>query len=300
LKSLSLNQDQLKSGRIASEARQMIISKNILGNTILEICEMVEKKVEQLGGEHAFPCNVSLNEAAAHYTAGLGEEGAIKESDLVKIDFGVHVNGYIADTAVTKSYNSEYESLIQATEESLNNAIGAVRNEVNAGMIGKTIFETAERWGFRPISNLTGHSIEQFQLHAGVSIPNVWIPGTQRLKTGSLYAIEPFLTMKDGAGEVVEGGEPRIYGLISRRMTGKKQLDCLIDHVWKTRKTLPFTPRWYLDIFNKNEIKEIIKDLIRMKIIKGYPVLVERKGRIVAQFEHTVMATDTGAVVITR
>ena len=101
----------------------------------------------------------------------------VTDGDLVTIDLGVHINGYIADTATTISYNSDYDVLNQAAKETLNAAIKKVKRDVSAGEIGRVISETAERWGFRPISNLTGHSTDQYTIHAGVSIPNVWVPG---------------------------------------------------------------------------------------------------------------------------
>ncbi|MFQ6134445.1 MAG: type II methionyl aminopeptidase [Nitrososphaerales archaeon] len=297
---MSVNPDQMKAGRIAAKTREMVENHNIVDHSILEICYLVEEKIRNLGGEPAFPCNVSINEVAAHCTAGLDDDDeTVSEGDMVKIDLGVHVNGYIADTATTVSYNPEYDTLTQAAEEALNAAIRTVRKDVSAGEIGRAISETAERWGFRPITNLTGHSTAQYRVHAGVSIPNVWMPGTPRLKVSSIYAIEPFLTLKDGAGSVVEGGEPRIFSLVSRKRTGKKPLDGLIEEIWRSRRTLPFTPRWYLHLFDKDDLKRIIDELVKRRILKGYPILVEKKGRHVSQFEHTVTPTETGVVVIT-
>lgn len=301
MKALSVNPDLMKAGRIAAKTREMVETHNIVGHSIVEICDLVEEKIRRLDGEPAFPCNVSINEVAAHCTAGLDDDDAetVDEGDIVKIDLGVHINGHIADTATTVSYNPEYDTLTQAAEEALKAAIRTVRKDVSAGEIGRAISETAERWGFRPITNLTGHSTAQYQIHAGVSIPNVWMRGTPRLKASSIYAIEPFLTLKDGAGSVGEGGDPRIFSLISRKKTGKQHLDGLIEEIWSSRKTLPFTPRWYLHLFDKDEMKRVIDDLVSRRIMKGYPILVERKGTYVSQFEHTVMPTETGVVVIT-
>lgn len=290
----------MKAGQIAAKTREMIKKYNLINHSIVEICDIVEKKIQDLGGQLAFPCNVSINEVVAHCTAGLDDnDETVKDGDLVTIDLGVHINGYIADTATTISYNSDYDDLNKAAEESLKAAIRVVKKDVYAGEIGRAISETAKRWGFRPITNLTGHSIGQYVIHAGVSIPNIWMYGTPRLQIGTSYAIEPFLTLLDGAGSVVEGGEPRIFALISRKKTGKMSLDLLIDKIWNERRTLPFAPRWYLSLFDKNELKNIIYELVKRKILRGYSILVEKKGKYVSQFEHTVTPTDTGAIVIT-
>jgi len=296
---LQIPLELVKAGRVAAEIRKMVANLNLIGRSIGEICDIVEGGIRRMGCEPAFPCNVSINEVAAHCTASLDEDEFIKEGDVVKVDLGAHVNGYIADTATTVSYSPEYDTLVHAAEEALNEALKTVREGVSAGDVGRTVSEAAKKWGFKPISNLTGHSMEQYQIHAGVSIPNVWLPGTQRLKAGCIYAIEPFLTLQDGAGSVVDGGAPRIYVLLSRRKTGDRRLDGFAEEIWLTRKTLPFTPRWFLDRYGERELKLLIDGLLRRRVLKGYPVLVERTGRPVAQFEHTIYLTEGGVVVVT-
>lgn len=298
---MSINPDLVKAGRITSETREMIAGSDIVGRTFTEICDTVENNIRRLGAEPSFPCNVSINEVAAHCTAPYddSEDTVISEGDLVTIDLGAHINGYLTDTATTVSANPDYDSIIQATKDTLDAALRIVKAGIPAGDIGRIISESAEHWGFRPITNLTGHSMEQYQVHSGTSIPNTWTPGLPRLKANTIYAVEPFLTFSDGSGLVVEGGAPRIFGLVSRRVTGKKKLDELVEEVWRTRRTLPFTPRWYSHLFDKGEMKDVIKDLVKRGVVRGYPILVERTGRPVAQFEHTFAPTETGAVVIT-
>jgi methionyl aminopeptidase len=299
--SLSTNPDLLKAGRIAAETRKMIATTNLVGRTITEICDIVENNIRRLGAEPSFPCNVSINEVTAHCTAPYddSEDIVITEGDLVTIDLGAHINGYLSDTATTVSSDPAYDLLIQATKDALDAALQIVKIGVPVGDLGRIISESAAQWGFRPITNLTGHSMERYQVHSGTSIPNTWTAGLPRLKANTLYAVEPFLTFSDGAGLVVDGGAPRIFGLVSRKVTGKKNIDKLVDEVWRTRKTLPFTPRWYSQLFDKNEITSVINELVKRSIIRGYPILVERTSRPVAQFEHTFIPTETSALVTT-
>ena len=168
------------------------------------------------------------------------------------------------------------------------------------GYIGKVIEDTAKRWGFKTISNLSGHSIDRYQVHAGVSIPNVWSPASQSLKEGMVYAIEPFLTSQSGAGYVIDGRAKTIYMLVTRKRTGDKKMDSFVDMIWETRRTLPFTPRWYLDDFSKKDLRTILDGLVKRKILRLYPDLVEASGACVAQFEHTITPTVNGAVVLTE
>lgn len=297
---ISIPEEYIKAGMITGEVREYIRKKSLVGISLLEICNEVEGMFRKKGSEPAFPCCTSVNNTAAHYSAILDEEYVVKEGDIIKLDIGCHLNGYLVDTAVTISYNPEFDSLVQATEGSLNAAIKAAKEGVPAGYIGKVIEETAKSWGFKTISNLSGHSIERYKVHAGISIPNVWTPVNQRLKANTVYAIEPFLTVPTGAGYVVEGKAKPIYALLTRKKTGDKRLDSFADIIWETRRTLPFSPRWYWNQYPKEELRKMLDRLVKMKVLRAYPDLIEAKGGFVAQFEHTIVPTSAGAVVLTQ
>ncbi|RMF28992.1 MAG: type II methionyl aminopeptidase, partial [Candidatus Nitrosothermus koennekii] len=286
-------EEYIKAGRIASEVREYARKKYHVGRTLLEICEELEGMIRAKGGEPAFPCNVSLNEIAAHYTAEPDDETIVKDGDVLKIDIGVHINGYIADTAVTTCYNPEYESLTNATELALQEAIKIVKAGVNASDIGKVIEDTAKRLGFMPIHNLTGHSLAQYTVHAGKSIPNIRTYTGFSLQANEAYAIEPFFTTKEGTGLVVNGRIKNIFSLINRKKSGNKDADAIKDEIWNRFKTLPFAARWLKDHDIKH-INEALNVLIKKKIVKAYPILVEGNGQYVAQAEHTVIPQENG------
>lgn len=296
---LSIPQEYFKAGKIASKVIEEMAKKISIGDKVLDICNEVENMIKNLGGEPAFPCNVGINSITAHYTAEIDDENIIKNGDVVKIDLGVHVNGYIADTAFTLSFNSDYDPLVKAAEDVLKEAISIVRGGVRAGDIGRLIENGASKRGFKPISNLSGHLLQQYKIHGGVSIPNVWVASTPSLKAYEVYAIEPFLTTIDGAGLVVDDKRRNIYALIGRKRTGDESLDLLVEQIWRRFRTLPFTSRWLMDIFDKNEIKKMLDKLAQMKILHSYPVLVEASRKVVAQFEHTLTPTESGVIVLT-
>src|SRR3989304_3246487 len=171
-------QDYINAGKIAAQVRESTRKKYHVGSTLYEICESIEKEIIQKGGKPAFPVNTSLNEVAAHYTAEPNDQRTILETDLVKIDLGVQINGYIADTAVTVCYDPKFDFLIQAAEAALKDAISMIRAGVKSSDVGKTIENTVKQMGCIPISNLSGHSLEQYTIHAGKSIPNIWSVGS--------------------------------------------------------------------------------------------------------------------------
>lgn len=293
-------EDYKKAGKIAAEVREDARKRYHVGETLLSICEHVEGMIRERGAEPAFPCNVSLNEIAAHYTAEPDDHSLVKDGDVLKIDIGVHVNGYIADTAVTVCYNPKYDSLVSATELALQEAVKIVKADVKASEIGKVVEHTASRIGFKPIHNLSGHSLAQYTIHAGKSIPNIWTLGTFSLTTNEAYAIEPFLTTKDGSGVVYNGKVKNIHAIATRKRTGDKDADAFLDYLWNRFKTLPFTLRWALKDYEEQEARKMLEFLVKKKLVRSYPILVEGNGKFVAQAEHTLIPIENSVIVITR
>jgi len=292
-------QDYINAGKIAAQVRESTRKKYHVGSTLYEICESIEKEIIQKGGKPAFPVNTSLNEVAAHYTAEPNDQRIIQETDLVKIDLGVQINGYIADTAVTVCYDPKFDFLIQAAEAALKDAISMIRAGVKSSDVGKTIENTVKQMGCIPISNLSGHSLEQYTIHAGKSIPNIWSVGSFSFLSTEAYACEPFVTTQDGLGFVREGKTRNIFSLVSRKRTKDAEADKLIDYIWKKFNMLPFALRWLVPDWDEKSAKSLLEKLVKIKSIRSYPILVEANGQRVAQAEHTFIPQEDGIMVTT-
>lgn len=291
----------LRAGKVASEVRENARRKYHVGSTLFEICQSVEAQIRNMNAEPAFPVNTSLNEIAAHYTAEPNDPTVVKEGDVLKIDIGVHIEGYIADTAVTACYDPKYEALVKAAEGSLGEAVKIARANTRAGDIGRVIEATITKFGFRPIQNLSGHSLQQYTIHAGKSIPNIWTRGsTFALLPNEAYAIEPFVTTKDGQGVVYEGKTRNIFGITSRKPVKDKGADELLELIWSRYKSLPFALRWFTDRYDEKDLRRLIGVLIKKKNVHAYPILVEGHGKMVVQAEHTLIPSETGVNVITQ
>lgn len=291
----------LRAGKVASEVRENARRKYHVGSTLFEICQSVEAQIRNMNAEPAFPVNTSLNEIAAHYTAEPNDPTVVKEGDVLKIDIGVHIEGYIADTAVTVCYDPKYEALVKAAEGSLGEAVKIARANTRAGDIGRVIEATITKFGFRPIQNLSGHSLQQYTIHAGKSIPNIWTRGsTFALLPNEAYAIEPFVTTKDGQGVVYEGKTRNIFGITSRKPVKDKGADELLELIWSRYKSLPFALRWFTDRYDEKDLRRLLDVLIKKKNVHAYPILVEGHGKMVVQAEHTLIPSETGVNVITQ
>lgn len=269
------------------------------GMSYVGACELAEREILARGGAPAFPTGIGVNHVTAHYAPQQEDASQFKESDLIKVDFGVHIEGYVTDTAVTLTFNPEYELLIEAAERTLNAAVQALGKERRIGEIGREISREASRLGFKTIQNLTGHTVDKFVVHAGKSIPNIYMPNMPSLKDSDVFAVEPFLTFASAAGYVVDAPSETIFSLTARKSTGVRELDEFAAMVWNERKTLPFTPRWYGAAHEKGELDRMIRELVRKKVMRSYPELVEASMRPVAQFEHTMAFEGGGLVILT-
>lgn len=289
----------LKAGKIAREALRLALNdvKPKRRINLYELCIKIEKYIIDKGCRPAFPCNISLNEVAAHSTPYRDEE-IIFDKGLFKIDVGAMMDGYIADNAATIARGYKYEKICEFNKNILDEVLEMFRPGIQLGKIGEFIEKRAKEFGYKPISNLTGHLVDKYKLHAGKSVPNVkqFIP--YKMKVGEVYAIEPFLTFGDGDGRVIEGGETRIYSLTKVKKIKEKKLNQIKTHIFNEYGFLPFTPRWLEDIYG-GEIYKYIQALYREGYLRRYPILIEKSGKYVSQFEHTVIVTGDEPIIIT-
>lgn len=297
-----MTEDELKlvkaAGEIASRARDLGARMIKPGVKVIEVCEAVEKAIIEAGARPAFPCNLSINHEAAHYSPVIGDEKVIPDGAIVKLDIGAHIEGYITDTAVTVYLDDRMERLADAAKDALKSAISNFKMGASLSDIGKVIEKTIRGYGFKPIRNLGGHLIRRYELHAGIFVPNVYERITGRIQGGNTYAIEPFAT--DGGGEVVEGKEVTIYSLRLKQVRGLTETERkYLEEINRRFKTLPFSERWLSDLGSKEEVEQTLRTLSKRGALHAYPVLLEVRRGMVSQFEHTVYVDEKGTLVLT-
>lgn len=287
------------SGKILRETREEI--KSFVRETmpIIQVCEKAEDLIRKKGAKPAFPCNVSINEIAAHYTSPPNDTNKIPEKAIVKVDIGAHIDGYVTDTAVTVCFNPEYDSLTETAEAALKKAIENIKPNMSTSKLGTIIENTIKSRGFKPISNLTGHSVGRYLIHAGTSLPNTSQLFSSKIKLGGIYAIEPFVTVSNATGKVEDEDDTTIFRLVKPRSQKNPHARQLLKHIEENYRTLPFAERWLLDTVPKDYSKEAFKELLTSKAITSYPVFVEASRKPVAQAEHTVLIVENGCLVLT-
>lgn len=262
------------------------------GASLLEMVEETEATVIEEGAQLAFPLNVSLNEAAAHDTAMHGDERTFSRGDLVKVDLGVQVDGYIADTALTVDLG-DHAMLVEASRAALEAAIATVRPGITAGELGAVIQAKIEESGYKPVANLTGHGLDRYDLHTKPTIPNIAMAGGAFIEEGMVFAIEPFATT--GSGKISEATRVEIYQQIAARPARLPSAKRVLETA-RPRRGLPFSRRWVPG--DKVEIG--LATLVRSGILHPFPVLHDVPGSFVSQAEHTLIVTADGCEVTTR
>ena len=286
-----------KAGKIAQEVKKFIKPKIKIGAKGLDIVNTIERKIEELGGGHAFPANFCINQIAAHYTSPIRDDGlTIKEGDLVKIDLGVHIDGYIVDTAFSVNFNEDpsLQNIIQATEVAVDAGKMMAKPEVNTKEIGKKIESIIKGFKFIPIKELGGHQIERWSIHGKKVLPELGNQGGDIMEEGEVYAVEIFASTGEGSVHMTNNSfiyelNPYSGRVPLRRKTSKQ----ILGYVNKNYKSLPFAERWLAKEFRLG-IAFGLQELVKQGKLKTHYVLAENKGVYIAQSEETILITEDG------
>ena len=281
-----------EAGEILAQVREEAAERVEVGASHLELAEWTEERIRELGGEPAFPVNISIDEEAAHATPSADDSSTFGE-EMINLDIGVHIDGWLADTAITMDL-SGHDDLAEAPKAALDAALDLVEPGVETGEIGAAIEEVIDGYGYNPVVNLTGHGLGRWDQHTPPNIPNRAVSQSVELEAGDVVAVEPFAT--DGGGKVSEGNDEQIFALDREQSVRNRDARQALDQITEEFRTLPFATRW-LDV-DRSEMA--LRRLERQNVVHGYPVLKEDEGALVSQKEHTVIVTEDGCEVTTR
>ncbi len=283
-----------KAGKIAAEV--LAYGKELIkkDSKVLDVCNKVEAKIFELGAKPAFPVQISMNDIAAHFCPEDSDDKVFSDQ-VVCLDVGVHIDGFIGDNACTVDLSGNNSDLVKASEEALKAAIEKVKVGVKLSVIGKAIEDAITGFGFQPVKNLSGHGLDEYNVHSNPTIPNFDTKDNVVLEKG-VIAIEPFAT--NGIGLIHEKGEPSVYSLL-----GKKSVRIgFVRNIQKQIEAydgLPFTTRWLTKNFSEAQVKFAFNQFKQLGIFKEYPPLVEKQNGLVSQAEHSLLVDDE-VVVLTK
>jgi methionyl aminopeptidase len=287
-----------KAAAIAKEVREAAKPLVRVAAPVIDIAEKIEAMTLEKGGSWGFPCNISINSLAAHYSPPPSDRTTVGEKDVVKVDFGVHVDGYIADTAFTVSLDPAHQKLVEAAEKGVKVAIENLKAGVETRRVGALVEVAVREMGYKPVRELTGHLLEQYEVHGSKIIPNVGSAGSSKTEEGEVYAVETFAT--NGSGSIHETPYSYIYRLLPVRtpvrFAGSRQI---LSIAAKKYKTLPFAERWIAKEVPNVPLRFALKELIGSGALYEYHVLADRKDCVIAQSEQTILIAKDGCEVLT-
>ena len=283
-----------KAGFIAGKALRYGAKLIKPGVSIVSVLDSVEEKIKELGGGIAFPAQISLNHVAAHYCS-VDENEVFKEGDVVKLDVGAHIDGFVGDTALTVDLGDN-KDLLSASRTALKEAIKVVKSGTKVSDIGSVIHNTITSFGFAPVRNLSGHGLDKFQVHSEPNVPNYNNNSNYTLKNGQVIAIEPFSS--SGVGIVEEVSTATVFSLERvkpvRNPTSRRILKEIISF-----NGLPFTIRWFYKKYPRLLVDHAFNEFLRLGIVHDYRPLADVGKGLVAQFEHTMIVQENKALVTT-
>lgn len=297
---MKIDLDKLRlSGRISATALAHGRRLMVPGAKLEDIQREVEQKIRDMGGEPCFPAQMSRNHIAAHYCSPPGDATTIQHNDIVKLDCGAHVDGYVTDNATTVDLRDGEDSLLcAASRMALENAIAVMGPGVSLTEVGRQIETTIESLGFKPVRNLCGHGVARYTIHCAPSVPNYADQKAPRLRPNMTVACEPFAS--DGRGMIDVDGKAEVF-MLRRDLRPKDNLPADVLKAMESTDGLPFARRDLVRWLGSLQKGEDAMKLLRKKdLLDEYPPLCERPGVRIAQFEHTVFIHETGAEVLTR
>lgn len=286
-----------RAGKIASGCREWARANIRPGVRVRWILESIEEQIRAQGAQPGFPAQSSRNHVAAHYCSSPEDELVYEEGDCVKVDIGVHVDGYVADTATTVDLSDDgrWAGLIGASRDALAAAISAVGPGVPVGEVGGAVERTITAAGFQPVRNLTGHGLARWKVHTAPQIPNYAERGGGRFEVGMVFAIEPFAST--GRGYIKERGRSEVFMMV-RPPQRAKGLDRGVLKAIEAWRGLPIARRYFRDL-ETPLVEDTLSRLSRQGSLMRYPPLVEEEGVMVAQTEHSIFLGPEGPEILT-
>jgi len=293
-----LKEDELRklktAGEVSGAARELGLSLCKPGKKLYDVAQEVEGYIRDHGCGLAFPCNISRNETAAHYTPSPTDQTVFEVGDVVKVDCGGFLDGFIGDTAGTVEVGSNaYKEIIESSKRARNTVAEFLGDGTPINEIGRAIEMSVKRDGFKVVENLCGHQIEQWDLHAGYSIPPYDGGDTTTIKAGQTCAVEPFVT--NGGGAVVNGKPGGIVIFARDRPIDDPKAEDFLRYIADEFHGLPFCAR-SCDFPNADKY---VKMLLRKGVLSSFAQLVEINGGIVTQHEWTFYIAGKRAEVMT-
>ena len=288
-----------RAGQIAREARDLGAALIVPGASLRSVCETVEAEIEKRGGKPAFPAQTSVNDIAAHDCPSPDDDRTYNAGDLAKLDIGVHIDGWVVDTATTVNVGGTGNGrMIEAAKQALSAAVQTAKPGLPVKDVSAAIERAITSAGFTPLENLCGHGVGQYVVHTPPAITNTVRAAEGRLPMRGVIAIEPFAT--DGHGRSGPRGTSEVFRLLPAAKDRLEEFGVEGDFAQAllSWRGLPIARRYFRQ-FGNEFVSNVFHKLERARLLHSYPPLVALSGCAVAQAEHSVYLGPEGVIQLT-
>ncbi|KAL2019415.1 hypothetical protein VTK56DRAFT_9706 [Thermocarpiscus australiensis] len=314
--------DYRKAAEVHRQVRQYAQTIAKPGVSMSQLAQEIDDGVRALTGHQglepgdglkaglAFPTGLCLNNVGAHWTPNPGGKEVILQcDDVLKVDFGVHVNGRIVDSAFTVAFNPTYDNLLAAVKAATNTGLKESGIDARIDHISEAIQEVMESYEVelngkvipvKAVRNISGHNILRYKIHGDKQVPFIKTRTNQRMEEGDVFAIETF----GSTGRAYLRDDVGVYGYGRNEHASAAGLHhasarSLLKTIDENFGTLVFSRR-YLERLGVKNYHLGMRTLVSNGIVEFYGPLVDVPGSYVAQFEHTVLLRPNCKEVISR
>jgi len=302
------------------------------GKTVVSLCKLGDEKMKKETGSVfnkkknpktgekiekgiAFPTCVSPNACVAHNTPKSSESSmTLSEGDLVKIDLGVHIDGYIASCAHTvvavsdeeggDSYKLEGRAadVVECAEKGLEAALRLFRAGRKTSEVPATLERVANDFDCSVVEGVMSHQMKKFVMDANKVVLNKQTPemhtAESEFEEYEVYAIDVVMSTGSGKTKVLDEKETGVY---KRALDKNETLKLgssrsVLSEIQRKFPALPFPAR---ALEHMRGMNMGILDCVRHEMLVEYPVLYERENAYVAHAKATVLLTPSGVDRIT-
>ena len=303
------------ASQIHNNIKSLLTKDFLTNNSIFEIANFIENEISnnlnnEINKGIAFPTGINIDNIVAHYTP-LNDTNTFIENNNIAKKYGVHIDGYIIDSAFSVNYDEKYKSICDASEQAVLNVIKNIGVDARFKELSSIIEETVNSYEYEEngvlkqvkiIDNVYCHNIKQYQIHGGKFLyPTVHKDDDQKVDEDEIMAIEVFTS--NGVGKTMLDTNIKNYSHYKLKndyqnrnipLFPNKKLNNIGDIIKNKFGILPFCPRYF------NDLKVSVYDMQKMfsfNVIDSYPPLLEcdHKSKS-AQFEHTILVRESGVI----
>jgi len=305
------------SADIANRALALVVKDCVPGKMIVDLCTAGDKFIDEqvalvyakgkMEKGIAFPTSISVNHCVGHYSPLAGDTAVLVEGDLVKVDLGVHIDGYIAvvahttfatlSTAATTGRKADVVAAAHYAAECAHRLIKPGKKNTD---VTEAIEKVAKEFGCESMEGVLSHQMKRFVIDGNKTIINKSTLEHKvdefEFEENQVFAVDIVMSTGEGKSREMETRTTVYKRAVDQSYLLKmKAARYVFNEINNRFPTLPFTVR----ALDEKRARLGITECLQHELLFPYPVLYEKQGEVVAQFKFTVLVLPSGTSRLT-